>query len=905
MTESERKQKLAAEKIEQIMMTAPTYNTDEIVEAVRSRIEDELRYDFDSELEAFVLKKIKEYNAGVRSLNDLTTVPHKHSLWILPETMDSLNKKRNYWNVYRSNVTKYLHLNDEAISELKDVSLDIVNRLAPPSCSFDSKHKDEYRRKGLVYGNVQSGKTASMGAVISQYVTTGCNFVIVLSGIHNNLWEQTQNRLRRDLDIDSQGGGNLSWRLITATKDGIPANSATLFSDVSGGQNRVIGVFKKNSSVLNKLLVNYLKVNQPGMDRSYLENVSVLIIDDECDQAGIDVSKAEADERSRINACIVELFKFFPRYSYIGYTATPFANVLNEDPGELSMYPSDFITMLPTKKDYYGSTKIFGLGEEFQTYKEHDDPTLKAVQIFSPVKKSGIDAASIRKSLVYFAAATAVRKLRAVQINDDYLLHQHSTMMIHTSGKISDHRDALAKVKEILTSIRGSIRSKELIEEIKAVWNDVYEKSRADNEKAIKCLFSTPLENLYVPKFDELLEETYKVFSKIELRIDNSEADPEKERLSYDDSSIKTNYFVAIGGNTLSRGLTLEGLIVAVFARSARTYDTLLQMGRWFGYRRNYEDLVRLWMTPDANSKMRFLAGIELDLQDTIERYKEETPLTLAMAIRTTPHMQIVRKLAMKAAKAASINYVGRHPQTIYFKNDKAWLESNKSAVNDLIHVNSNCFKGHINDGFLFEGVDSKSISDFIKKYNFDENTNGLDSSLLNKFKAKAEAEKYIDSWNIVIKTKKGPTTHEVSDLIPGESIYLLERGKIGDDSERLYLKAISSPGDIVCDIPDGPRTIYEGKKVEEQNNAKKFEFRNKYFEKQGRKVPGLLVIYPIYQHSEGRSEDRKNLNAKADVYGLSLIFPSLSKITGRFFKSVSIQLPDVISIEGEDYTND
>lgn len=868
------------------------------MEKVRERL-DRYGYDFDDEIKSFVRDELKKYDGEVLSLDDFASIPFRHSLWLLPETLE--NACSNYWNVYRENVRKYLRLGDDDVGELRDVGLDIVNRLIPPACDYDETRDSEYRKKGLVYGNVQSGKTASMGAVISQYATMGCNLTIVLSGIHNNLWEQTQNRLRRDLDVDGQGGSEgLSWRLITAASDSIPPGAMTLFSDVAGKHNRVLGVFKKNSKVLEKLLSNYLMENTPGMDRSYLYNTNVLIIDDECDQAGVDVSPEDQEERSKINDCLVRLFRFFPRYSYIGYTATPFANVLNEEPGELSMYPSDFITMLPEKKDYFSATKIFGLGEEFDTYREYGDPTMDVVRHFETAEKDGIDDKAISDALLYFVMATAVKRLRAGYLQDDRLLKSHSTMMIHTSGKIKDHRKALEKVQGIISNLEKEWNTPGLRSDMRRIWEDVYLEKRESNLAAAGQLFGTSAGDLYIPgSFEEILDESGYVFPKIEVKIDNSEADPKLERLYYDDPEVKTDYYVAVGGNTLSRGLTLEGLIVAVFARKARTYDTLLQMGRWFGYRRRYEDLVRLWLTGEAEEKMRFLAGVELDLRDTIEQYKhEETPLTLAVAVRTRPHMQIVRELAMKAAKPASINYAGRHPQTICFENDAGWLQNNINVTKALIRANTGRTPVPVYDGFLFENISSSSVSDFLRGYLFDRNTNGLSSELLLDFKEKAEQSGYIDSWNLVVKTRADGKYSDDS-IIPGVNVGLLERGKIKGDPGRLYLKAIASPWDIVCDIPDGPANVRDMK------NSEKFGFRNEYFRRRKQKVPGLLVIYPVYRAGRSHSKDRDDLDAKNDVYGVSIIFPSLSRSSGKFYKSVSIRLKDVREIEKEEYVED
>lgn len=893
-----RKRKIIQEETERIKKENLIISDEDILEKIKKRLT-EYYYDFDDDSQEYAKSQLKKYDNGICSINDFSTIPCKHSNWLIKETID---KDTMYWSVYKRNIKKYLQLSDEDIGELEDVCLDVVNRLVPPCSEYDSSIKKEYYKvKGLVYGKVQAGKTASMGGLISQYVSMGCNFVIVLSGVHNNLWEQTQNRLRRDLDIDNQGGGILSWNLITDNKDGIPPTSTSFFSNVSGGANRIIGVFKKNSSVLKKLLSNYLKVDDKTQDKSFLSRISLLVIDDECDQASPDVSKENSEERSKINDCIVKILEFFPRYSYIGYTATPFANVLNEEPGIKSLYPSNFIVMLPEKKDYFSARKIFGIDEQFEQDDGSDEkPTLDVLEIVNSTKNKIITEKLIKNAIIYFILATAVKCIRARYLEDDNLLKQHSTMMIHTSVKANDHEKMKQIVCSCLQEIKYNWNNQNFQIRVYNIWKTIYAERRNRILDAISKLFSSSKECYFVPEnFSEIMKEAFRVLEKTKVKIDNYKADP-TERLDYSSSNGEPNYIIAIGGNTLSRGITLEGLIVAVFARKVNTYDTLLQMGRWFGYRKKYEDLFRLWLTEDAYKKMQFLSGIEEDLKELIDMYKfNETPATLAPAIRTTPKMQIVRKLAMKAAVASSINYAGTHPQTISFKNDKKWLQDNIDSVDELINKNIESFKGHINDGLLLERVDPSSVSEFIKKYHFDENISDLNSNLLFKFIQNAELKGYLTSWNVMIKTRgykdfSNPNPFDYKD-------FLLERGKIKNITDRIYLKAISSPGDIVCDIDGAPQ------KVKDKTNSEKFKYRNHYFKKIGVSTPGLIVIYPIAKNGQGfsKSDNRIELNAEQDVYGLSIIVPYEERISKKFYDSVSIELNNVKEIEGDDYVTD
>ena len=614
------------------------------------------------------------------------------------------------------------------------------------------------------------------------------------------------------------------------------------------------------------------------------------------------VSKEEAEERSRTNKEIVRLLDYFPRVAYIGYTATPFANVLNEPPGKDSLYPADFITMLPEKPDYFGASKIFSLGEEFEVYQDDNDVTLDIINIYD---EDADEEQILRKALIYFMLATSTKILRARKLGDDRLLNQHSTMMVQISGKIDAQEDVKAKLDVILNELCKDISSDSFNVKAQArkIWEREYISKRKANLHAISKLFTTPIEKYIVPDFDDIWTEFCNVAEKAAIKIDNSAASPE-DRLVY--SEDHPDYFVVVGGNTLSRGLTLEGLVVSVFTRTVRTYDTLLQMGRWFGYRKNYEDLVRLWMTPEANRRFEFLAGVELDLRDTIDKYKDETPRTLALPIRTNPHMQIVRKLAMKGAIKASINYSGRHPQTIYFKNDADWLNDNIKAVRNLIAGNSSIKGKWRNSSILLEGISGKSVGKFISEYHFYPNSDGLEPTLLLKYKKNIEEKGLVDSWNLVVKTLSSGKGKQEHSLVPGFDITLLERRKLDEeDKSRINLKAITSPSDILIDIPG-----FGGVDPSEMTYSEKFKVRERHFAGLGKKVPGLVIVYPIDKdsgkfdtpRSDAGKSHRVALNAAADVYGICFVFPVV-KIGD--YDSVCIELPNVLAVEKEDYAEE
>lgn len=852
----------------------------------------------------YVDQVVKEYSDTSVFDSDLLSVyntPNK--VWVGEKELLS-DDYAPYWRAFISKLSNNPHMSEEDIKSITYESLAIVNKLEPPISSRRVKNK------GLVYGNVQSGKTASMCAVIAQYATMGCKLVIVLSGTTDKLRDQTQKRMIKDLCIEDGVGEGYSWKLITNPSDAIARRSLPLSADMNSLDKTVlIGVFKKNASILRRLNDYYITVPENGKENVKYNRLPVLIIDDECDQASPNVGKgSDNDERSAINRELVRMIGAFPFVSYIGYTATPFANVLNEAPSENSLYPSSFIAMLKEKKNYYGASALFGLGEEFEEYQDEKDQNLDIIDdSLDDSKDSPIPYAKIRESIVYFLTATGVREWRGQQLNDSQMINQHSTMMIHTSGITIEHKSYAEAVEKIVSSLKTELASSPLTlcDEVVSVWNKVYKKKRDANIRAIEQnSFTTPIENYIIPEDREIFGLFRQELARVEIKTDNYST-PMEDRLDYPDD--KACCYIVVGGNTLSRGFTLIGLLVTLFTRRVNTYDALLQMGRWFGYRIGYEDLPRLWMSKGIHKKFMHLTGIEYDLKTAIQRYSSEgaTPTELAIPIRTTPHFQIVRKKAMRDFVRSSINYSGRRPQTISFINESEWLLKNKRACERLVADNIACLSKYSEselsnrfiEGYLLEDISSKSVELFLNTYQFAENNNGLDKDLLLKYKEQAEKNMGI-KWNLVVKSLQKPKSDPID--VGGLTVNRLERAKINDDDSNLNLKAIASPTDILCCVDKKCLTV----PLEKLDNPKKFAQRSQYFKSIGETEPCVIIMYPIYSqsHPSKKGSSRKDLNAKEDVFGISIVFPNISRKSNmNTYDSVSIDLSNYSSAEEDD----
>ena len=591
-----------------------------------------------------------------------------------------------YWPALERYIRGDLSWPDDRIQSLDGSSNKVIAYTPRPN-------ESSWDAKGLVVGYVQSGKTTNFTAVIAKAADVGYKFVIVLSGIHNGLRKQTQERLDEQLHMLTP----TKWKQLTNADDDFRApamqSTALLHVDDSGV---ILAVVKKNAAVLKRLD----KWLQPAVKQRALTDVPTLIIDDEADQASV--------ETRTINPLIRGIIEKLPKSTYIGYTATPFANILI-DPAGGDLYPKDFILNLPEPKGYFGTEKIFGRdaveGDEANG-KDLDGSNMvriipdEDVDDVRPLGKTATASfipsipPTLENALDWFVLSTAARRARGDA--------GHSTMLIHTSVKTDIHRQFKGPLNAYVERLskRWTAGDASTKDRLRALWESETGKVHS-SEFDLKSI-----------DFDAVSAKVEDVLSVCRIVIDNFRSD---DRLDY---STDGQIAIAVGGNTLSRGLTLEGLTVSYFVRAAGAYDTLLQMARWFGFRPGYEDLPRIWMTEELRQWFRHLATVEREIRLDIERYESEnlTPTEFGVRIRTHPTLRITAK--MGAAIPAYASYGGRRVQTRYFRTqDSEWLLHNKDAADGLVsRVRTKGIQGDILDSgsVLFRDVDADEVLTFL-----------------------------------------------------------------------------------------------------------------------------------------------------------------------------------------------
>ena len=549
-----------------------------------------------------------------------------------------------YWRAYRG-VLEAKNWGPEAIAALNKSTIDVVGRLADPAGDAS------YPTKGLVVGHVQSGKTANFTGIIAKAIDSGYRLVIVLTGTIELLRGQTQRRLDMELvgeenilegrdrqdadairDVDYIGNDDADWLAGKFLRHGIdihssldiPAIKRLTFLGRDYRQLRAgldaldfrrtgelrnpakpvydteniysvdarLAVVKKNTTALKNLLRDLQDV------RADLREIPVLIIDDEADQASVNTvnpnskqAKKDQKKRSAINGLINELLDKMPRAQYIGYTATPFANVFISPDDSKDIFPKDFIVSLTPSDDYMGGTKFHDLGglEEF----EKGDPQYsnEAAHVRDLLAADDdSERVEIRNALDAFVLSGAIKKWR--HANDETLSFRHHTMLVHESVRVAEHADLAEAFRSVwaqagysapagLARLRALYTSDFLVvHDSRAEWNGLAMPARFDD---LKPFIGAAIDAIMVAG-DPVV-------------VVNGSNDSDYDAMDF---MTQPYWRVMVGGAKLSRGFTVEGLTVSYYRRRATAADTLMQMGRWFGYRPGHQDLVRLYIGRDV-----------------------------------------------------------------------------------------------------------------------------------------------------------------------------------------------------------------------------------------------------------------------------------------------------------------
>lgn len=546
----------------------------------------------------------------------------------------------DFWGRFKNYLAIDKGIGREVLNVLDQTSTRLVGLLGDPQSD------SPFSRKGLIMGDVQSGKTMNFTAIINKAVDAGYRVIFVLTGSIESLRRQTQERLDEEFsgrlsanwlanakDFGSYGvakystqtGRNLlAYPLTSATNDFSVAALmhvadvlAFLKSTDKTSDNKVSTippvycVVKKNARNL-KNIINWLghSITQDAEGRIPFP---ALIIDDEADYASINVNSDE-DSPTRINALIRRLINCFTRVNYLAVTATPFANIFINPDTVTEMYnddlfPRDFIYDLTTPSNYMGIEEMFGGEEPAGIVSVMED--LKAILPNHHKKNAKISRLpeSLREAVRYFCLANGVMDLLGEQ------MPKHRSMLVHVSHYTKVHRQVERLTGRYLTDLRNAIGNYAGLPPLEAEANE-------DIHALHETWNAFPSLRREGRTWEHVLGALHEAVSPIMTKVVNSDRNG-GAKWSYDDYADNGLRVIVVGGNSLARGLTLEGLTVSYFRRSTQMYDTLLQMSRWFGYRGNYKDLCRVWMTPEIVEEFQSIALAYEEFKEDVIRMQE------------------------------------------------------------------------------------------------------------------------------------------------------------------------------------------------------------------------------------------------------------------------------------------
>jgi hypothetical protein len=853
--------------IERIRQALPRYaNLDAAVVAVRKELET-LVPGLSSQLSA----EIDEAREFVAKEFERIEILHTHSvIQKRPQWYFGSKPTDLHWPSIKAYLMNEKKWPEGDVAGIDNASNEVVSLLQNPL----DPTKSQFSCRGLVVGHVQSGKTANMTAVIAKALDAGYDTVIVLAGLTNKLRYQTQLRLHADLVMRNP----LSWQVLTPNVEDRDFRAPPQGGFLSHSDKAQLAIIKKNVSPLGELK-QAIEDTFPAV----LRQLRVLVIDDECDQASVNSARGELD-MTAINQRIREILSMLPAATYIGYTATPFANVLinpyRVDGQDLDdLYPRDFITALPLPERYFGTVRLFGSTPEDPEHPRPEEEGLDMIRevapedevLLQPRNRRERDAfhpamtPSLEDAIIYFLACCAARHARGD-------CGQHMTMLIHTSAYVTAHERVAALIQGWIDVNREDLSDprSELGKRLAKLWAE--EKGRLP-----ASITDSPAITI-----DQLFENLSPVFARIEFPVENGASD---DRIDYT-GSPKT--YIVVGGTILARGLTLEGLMVSYFLRSASQYDTLLQMGRWFGYRPRYEDLPRIWMTDDLKLRFRSLAAVEQEIRDDIEQYRlrDLTPMDIAVRIRAIPGMAITAANKMRFARRSAVSYWGTHRQTFRFAHrDQDLLKRNWAAGAELVsRIDALGLRDHQAKSerrYLWRKVPRSSIRKFLKDYAIESSHADLLPDLLIPFIDGGDPR--LEHWNVgVVESARGNTSeHDLGSL---GQVHLVRRAKLEDSGSIADIKALMSKRDIIFDCGDeiAPAGGWADLKAARLDAVGQ--------------VP-LLLLYPIERYSapERASDVRVPLDAAHDVLGLGIIFPGSVTEGGNF---VSVELNPISAEE-------
>ncbi|MDB5809791.1 MAG: endonuclease [Betaproteobacteria bacterium] len=832
--------------------------------------------------------------------------------WLTSET----SKAWVHWPWLKAYLGAEVRRPAQVMKELDDSTDEVIDLLGDP------KREGIWDRRGLVVGHVQSGKTQHYTALTAKALDAGFKLVIILSGIHENLRQQTQERVEQVIiGKDSRNNfahcgirlwSNKRLRLCIEgdPTDGLP-DISTLTSvagdygaavnaqfHVTPGQAPVILVIKKNASILRNLLRWVTSIEDGAPLR-----VPTLVIDDEADHSSINTAATDPDTNpTTINLLIRKLLWRCDRVGFVGYTATPYANIFmdqnhvekragrNLENEGSDLFPKSFITNLDSPTNYIGPETVFGhAGDEslgiprrasLPMHERADDaetwlpPRHRKDWAVSPDLPI-----SLREALRAFLLSTAAR----ITLGHDT---SHMSMLVHVSRFNDVQEQVTSHVQNELSSLIERLRHGDSAEQdwisLKEIWDRVFVRSYP----SFAAHTSQQLIKPVMPDWPAVRRQVVSAFERMRFSNINSTT---KESLDYM-GTPEGLIVVAVGGDRLSRGLTLEGLSVSYFLRGAKAFDTLMQMGRWFGYRPGYAHLCRVYAPPAIVQNFRTIALATEELRREFSRmcFLNKRPTEYGLRVRE-PRADLLVTAMNKMRRGESVRVHFAESLVSSLDIPTAAAEANYSAFVRLVDAmekesgqpvtGPTMVSGEKGSSYHYrwDAVDAEYVVEFLKRYRanvnvcFEEMNDG--STMISRFVESMNSKGELTGWTVALIGSSKMTRR----AIDGREYRALNRNIDSDKAttrvNQHVFQSVAMGQDEAIDLT---RTQYE-EALSLYEQSEKRASKAGFFRMKRPPERGLLLLYPIIPR-----RDEEELRVAHPVIGVAVSLPSSTNDVGQ-----------------------
>ncbi|MFE2300445.1 Z1 domain-containing protein [Streptomyces sp. NPDC059445] len=814
--------------------------------------------------------------------------PDQHVEW-LDKRQDGIEWR--YWDRYKNWLSHRKDWKPATVEALSDSTNTVLSLLEDP------QRPGVWLSKGLTYGQVQSGKTANYTGLVCKAVDAGYDVVIVLTGAHESLRHQTQARLDLEfLGFDTRfmrqrtagstyiGVGNLDMKepplcmSMTTQNADFNRNTAEAVS-VDPRRVRLVAVVKKNARILENLR-DWLRghgTKQP-VGENVINDLSLLVIDDEADYASVDTKKPrrgrtasdEEHDPTAINRCIREILGTFEKRSYVAYTATPFANIFISDETEHpthgdDLFPNNFIVALNPPSNYCGPDIVFGLDDLAADQVREPLPVIRTVNDEAAWMPDGHakdhePTVKLPQSLVEaidaFILSTAARKARTVEYG---VKPDHNTMLVHVTRyrtpQVAVARQITSHVREMdnLWGDHGAA-GQNLRARLRDLWErdylSTYGKLRERSD--LNGLVGDPVD------FDQISHEIPLVLDECVkgVKTINGLA---SDVLEYESTTPAT--VIAVGGDKLSRGLTLEGLTVSYYLRASGTYDTLMQMGRWFGYRNGYLDVTRLYTTEELVNSFVHITRANRELMDLVSFLAEtnKRPVDVGLRVRDGyEKLQVTAAAKMRNSTVISLSSAGQRPETLFMRTNRQDVIENFARLERLVEDIRDCDElepelRYGSTGIFKTKVPAHVVKEFLDGFSASGRNLQASPNLLNQYIDNQIAQGELVSWTVAVTA--GSSRHQRLTIggktfrqVTRKALVMNPDQQVAESTD-FQVGVLVSPGHEAIGLP---REAYE----------LAMEATKRAFEERGDKSParpsgrelrrhrdvreGLLLIYPV-----------------------------------------------------------